>query len=85
MRAIAGKSALLSRAWIAGLASAAIVVWPAAGAEPSAPAPDFSGLWARNAFNFEPLPDGPAPFTSYPLVGFASPHKKGAALILESG
>lgn len=24
-------------------------------------APDFSGRWGRNAFNFEPLPDGPQP------------------------
>jgi hypothetical protein len=61
MRAIAGKSVL---AWIGGLASAAIMVWPAQCAEPAAPSPDFSGLWARNAFNFEPLPGGPAPLVN---------------------
>jgi hypothetical protein len=26
--------------------------------------PDFSGLWGRNAFNFEPLPAGPKPLTN---------------------
>jgi hypothetical protein len=56
MRAIAEKTV---SAWIGGLASAAIMAWPAQCAEPAAPAPDFSGLWARNAFNFEPLPGAP--------------------------
>jgi hypothetical protein len=27
----------------------------------AAATPDFSGLWGRNAFNFEPLPTGPKP------------------------
>lgn len=27
----------------------------------AATVPDFSGLWGRNAFNFEPLPGGPKP------------------------
>lgn len=26
--------------------------------------PDFSGRWGRNAFNFEPLPNGPRPLTN---------------------
>jgi hypothetical protein len=26
--------------------------------------PDFSGLWGRNAFNFEPMPSGPRPVTN---------------------
>ena len=26
--------------------------------------PDFSGRWGRNAFNFEPLPNGPQPLTN---------------------
>src|SRR5258706_2291575 len=34
---------------------------PPAGA---ATIPDFSGLWGRNAFNFEPLPAGPKPLTN---------------------
>src|ERR1700688_50367 len=27
-------------------------------------APDFSGRWGRNAFGFEPLPDGPQPLVN---------------------
>ena len=30
----------------------------------AATVPDFSGLWGRNAFNFEPLPAGPKPVTN---------------------
>ena len=49
---------------IAGFVATAILVWPAVGAENAAPAPDFSGPWARNAFNFEPLPSGPVPLVN---------------------
>jgi len=69
MREAAKKSARVGmgaawmvRACIAGGAAAAIFALPAAGAD--AAAPDFSGLWVRNAFNFEPLPEGPAPLTN---------------------
>jgi len=34
--------------------------WPA-NAGDNRMAPDFSGLWGRNAFDFEPLPSGPNP------------------------
>jgi hypothetical protein len=30
----------------------------------AAASPDFSGLWGRNAFNFEPLPSGPKPLVN---------------------
>ena len=39
---------------------AAMTILPAG----AATLPDFSGLWGRNAFNFEPLPTGPKPVTN---------------------
>ena len=39
---------------------AAMIIPPAH----AATIPDFSGLWGRNAFNFEPLPAGPKPVTN---------------------
>jgi hypothetical protein len=39
---------------------AAMIIPPA----DAATIPDFSGLWGRNAFNFEPLPTGPKPVTN---------------------
>jgi hypothetical protein len=47
---------------IGGFVSAAMLAWPAIGAE--TPGPDFSGPWARNAFNFEPLASGPSPLVN---------------------
>src|SRR5512146_305878 len=38
----------------------ALIVMPADAASP----PDFSGLWGRNAFNFEPMPTGLRPVTN---------------------
>src|SRR5689334_22222877 len=45
-----------------GMLTAAVVL-PAtlAGAAGTDAAPDFSGRWGRNAFNFEPLPGQPLP------------------------
>jgi hypothetical protein len=42
--------------------AAAFVAWPVMAAQTAIP--DFSGMWGRNAFNFEPLPRGPAPITN---------------------
>jgi hypothetical protein len=42
----------------AGLVSVAML-WPAGSAECAAPTPDFSGMWGRNALDFEPPPCGP--------------------------
>ncbi|HXJ01527.1 MAG TPA: hypothetical protein VNH44_09900 [Micropepsaceae bacterium] len=57
MRAIAEKSI---GCVVAGLLFTAGSALPSLGTE-TAQLPDFSGPWARNAFNFEPLPSGPAP------------------------
>jgi hypothetical protein len=40
---------------------AAMSPWPAMSADEGAAMPDFSGRWGRNAFNYEPLPEGPQP------------------------
>ena len=48
------------RVLLAVLAAAAIASVSAA-TETAAPIPDFSGLWGRNAFDFEPAPAGPKP------------------------
>ena len=47
-------------------ATALSIVVAAASFAPATAAalPDFSGLWGRNAFNFEPLPSGPKPLTN---------------------
>jgi hypothetical protein len=47
----------------AGLISSAIILAAPVSAE-SGSFPDFSGLWGRNAFNFEPMPSGPRPVTN---------------------
>jgi hypothetical protein len=44
---------------VAAALAASLVSWPALAAQ--ATIPDFSGMWGRNAFNFEPLPGAPAP------------------------
>ena len=38
-------------------------------ADASAATPDFSGIWARNSFNFEAPPSGPGPITNLRRVG----------------
>ena len=52
----------------------AVLLWPAAG-KAAAPIPDFSGLWGRNAFDFEPLPSGPRPVGNLRRLpnGFSDP------------
>jgi hypothetical protein len=61
MRANPEISAILV---MAGVVSAAIVVWPATAAENAASVPEFAGPWARNSFNFEPPASGPAPLVN---------------------
>ncbi|HYM01397.1 MAG TPA: hypothetical protein VET85_00545 [Stellaceae bacterium] len=46
---------------------AAAIALPASAATPAAP--DFSGVWARNSFNFEAPPSGPGPITNMRRVG----------------
>ncbi len=50
------------RAFLGTLLSA-IATSPVLGMDTS-PAPDFAGMWARNSFNFEPIPGGPAPLVN---------------------
>jgi hypothetical protein len=45
----------------------AVLVLPASGTEHSIP--DFSGLWGRNVFNFEPAEAGPQPLRNLRRVG----------------
>lgn len=45
---------------IAG-AFAAVFCVPVFAADGGGGTPDFTGMWGRNAFNFEPLPSGPKP------------------------
>ena len=47
---------------IAGLLGAALYACPASTADN--PAADFTGMWARNAFNFEPITGQPAPLVN---------------------
>ena len=47
-----------------GALTAASLAAVSAATETATPVPDFSGLWGRNAFNFEPLPSGPKPPTN---------------------
>jgi hypothetical protein len=42
--------------------------WPGAAAETPA-VPDFTGIWARNVFNFEPPESGPGPIRNLRRVG----------------
>jgi hypothetical protein len=63
---VGGKPRLRSATQRAGR-SAAVLVYFAIIATPVCAAdniPDFSGRWGRNAFNFEPLPNGPQPLTN---------------------
>ena len=50
-----------NRRLVAAALAAAMFAWPSIAAESI---PDFSGMWGRNAFNFEPLPGGPVPVTN---------------------
>src|SRR5258707_3666998 len=61
MRVISGKYA---RRAAVGLISAAILVWPAAGAEKGASIPALSGQWGRTLFNLEEPPTGTGPLTN---------------------
>jgi hypothetical protein len=47
---------------IAGLLGGALCACPASAADN--PAADFTGMWARNAFNFEPITGQPAPLVN---------------------
>jgi hypothetical protein len=51
-----------------GLMCGSVLVWPAIGAQDAASVPDFTGMWGRNAFNFEPLPSGPVPLVNLKRV-----------------
>jgi len=53
---------------LAGAVLSAIAVSPVAGADAN-PAVDFAGMWARNSFNFEPIPGGPAPLINLKRLG----------------
>ena len=46
------------------LMCATFYVQPAIGVENAVSSPDFSGIWARNTFSHERLPDGPGPVTT---------------------
>ena len=46
---------------VAGIITASVFVWPTMAVANTAAIPDFSGLWARQSFDFEPLPFGPGP------------------------
>jgi hypothetical protein len=52
-----------------GLISASISAVPAMGADNRATAPDFSGPWGRNMFNFEPPDAGPGPIVNLRRLG----------------
>ena len=60
-------SCLKVRGLIGGVMCAALIHWPAVGAE-TAPIPDFSGMWGRNSFDHEALPSGPAPLANLKRV-----------------
>ena len=60
MSSFASNRRARSRA-AAGLCAGLLCIGPAFGAGSAQPIPDFSGLWGRNAFDFEALPSGPAP------------------------
>ena len=61
MRANPENTAILA---MAGFVFTAIVAWPATATESAASIPQFAGPWARNSFNFEPPPSGPAPLVN---------------------
>lgn len=52
------------QALIAGVTLSTLLLSSALGIENATAIPDLSGHWARNAFDFEPLPSGPAPVTN---------------------
>ena len=54
---------MLHRIFAVGLLST-IAVSPVLGAGAADPAADFTGAWARNSFNFEPIPGQPAPLVN---------------------
>jgi hypothetical protein len=58
---------VFGRAFLGTLLSA-IAVWPVMAADTASAPPDFAGSWARNSFNFEPLPGGPAPLVNLKRV-----------------
>src|ERR1700730_17567337 len=51
------------------LIATAIALPALALANTSAATPDFSGMWARNSFNFEAPPSGPGPIANLRRVG----------------
>ena len=53
-----------ARGLVTGFVSAAMLVSHAMGAGTAAPIPDFSGMWGRNTFDFEALPNAPSPVTN---------------------
>ena len=50
----------IKRIFLGALAATSIGA-VSADAETARPIPDFSGLWGRNAFDFEPAPGNPKP------------------------
>lgn len=48
----------------AGVLAGSLAVVPVLAAENTTSLPDFSGMWGRNAFNFEPIPGGPGPLVN---------------------
>jgi hypothetical protein len=61
---------------LASLLLVTVGAGPAAAADIGA-TPDFSGMWGRNAFNFEPLATGPKPITNLQRLpsGIGDPNK----------
>jgi hypothetical protein len=49
---------------IGGFLSTVALVWSSTSAADSVHIPDFTGLWARNSLDFEPLASGPVPLTN---------------------
>ena len=58
------RSRAIQQSLLTGLALSALLVSPASSAERTVAVPDFSGFWARNAFDLEPMPSGAAPVTN---------------------
>jgi hypothetical protein len=55
-----GASMRIKRILLGAVTATSIAVF-SADAETAMPIPDFSGLWGRNAFDFEPAPGSPKP------------------------
>jgi len=49
---------------IAALCFGSVLAGSAASAQPATHTPDLSGMWGRNAFDFEALPSSPSPVTN---------------------